>query len=129
MRVNLNISLFSYLNRPIFDVRMNETDFMLAQPHTFDGTNAVIVGQEIMLGPQKVSWRLDGAPGTARNGETVMAKNTPLLDKVPSDIKWLALHIFDDDTVEIKLSKGTPAELQSERGLKFIQAWDAKHGK
>lgn len=128
MRTYLHISLFSYLDRPIFDVYMNETDFMGAMAYAFNGANAVMTDQPITLGPQMVSWRLDGPKGTPRNGETVRAKNIPLLTNIPKDVKWLALHIYDDDTVEIKLSKGSGSELETERGKRFIAEWSTTHG-
>lgn len=129
MRANLNISLYSYLDRPIFDVYMNGTDFLSAAAHAFYGSNGVMLAQTITLGPQKVTWRLDGPEGMERNGEVVTAKNSPILKDIPKDIKWLALHIYDDDTVEITLSKGTPDELDSARGLKIIKDSDRNHGK
>jgi hypothetical protein len=128
MRVHLNISLFSYLDRPIFDVDMNGTDFMAASERAFYGANAVMVMQPIVLGPQSVSWKLDGPEGMPRNGELVKAKNMPVLSELPKGVKWLALHIYDDDTVEIKLSKGTRDELQTERGKKLIAAWESRNG-
>ncbi|WP_027865198.1 hypothetical protein [Massilia alkalitolerans] len=129
MRTYMNISLFSYLDRPIFDVDMNGTDFMSALEHSFYGSNAVMVEQMITLGPQIVTWRLDGPEGMPRNGETVRARNIPILNEIPSGVTWLALHIYDDETVEIKLSKGSKFELETERGRKIIDAWRAKHGK
>lgn len=129
MRVLLNISLFSYLDRPIFDVKMNGTNFMAALENSFYGSNSVMVMQPITLGPQVVTWRLAGPEGAPRNGERVTAKNTPTFTKVPEGIKWLALHIYDDDTVEIKLSKGTPDELQTDRGRSIIEAWRAANGR
>jgi hypothetical protein len=124
MRTHLNISLFNYLDRPIFDVLMNGTDFMGGSAHGFYGANGVMVMQPITLGLQNVTWRLDGPEGMPRNGETVAAKNKPLLSEVPNGMKWLGLHIYPDDTVEIKLSKGTPDELQTKRGQAIIQAWE-----
>jgi hypothetical protein len=129
MRVLLNISLFSYLDRPIFDVMMNGTDFMSASDHAFYGSNSVMLLQPLTLGPQIVTWILDGPDGTPRNGELVTAKNKPVLSEVPEDVKWLALHIYDDNTVEIKLSKGSPDELKTERGQKIIEAWESKNGR
>jgi hypothetical protein len=127
MHVYLNISLFSYLDRPIFDVRMNGTDFGAAPAHGFYGTNDIMIMQSIRLGRQVVTWRLDGAAGTARNGETVEAKNQPIFTEVPRGIKWLGLHIYPDETVELKVSSGTGDELQSERGRKIIEAWEANN--
>lgn len=122
MDVYLNISIFSYLDRPIFDVFMNKTNFIGAEARAFYGSNGVMLGQKITLGEQKVTWRY------ADTGETKFAKNTPILKEIPNDIKWLALHIFDDDTVEITLSKGTPDELESPRGKAIIEAWEKAHG-
>jgi hypothetical protein len=124
--VFLNISLFSYLDRPIFDVMMNETSFMGAPARGFYGANSVMVMQRLSLGAQNVSWRLDGPEGAPRNGETVAAKNSPVFNDVPKGIKWLALHIYPDDTVEIKLSEGTRDELETERGKKIIEAWESQ---
>lgn len=127
MRVFLNISLFSYLDRPIFDVDMNGTDFMSALERSFYGSNAVMVQQPIKLGPQKVTWRLDGPEGAPRNGDLITAKNIPVLDEIPRGVKWLALHIYNDETVEISLSKGTSAELQTDRGRRIIEEWRRKN--
>jgi len=126
MRVHLDISLFSYLNRPIYEVSMNGTHFGGAMRNSFYGSNAVMLMQPIVLGPQLVSWRLDGPEGMPRNGELVMAKNTPLFTDVPGDATWLALHIYPDETVEIKLSTGTPGELETERGKSIVAEWEAK---
>jgi hypothetical protein len=82
--------------------------------------------QPIVLGIQMVSWRLDGPKGMARNGETVTARNRPVLENVPKDVKWLGLHIYPDDTVELKLSKGSPDELKTEKGKSLIDAWEAR---
>jgi hypothetical protein len=126
MRIHLNISLFNYLNRPIFDVYMNGTDFMGASANGFYGANGLMAMQPIDLGIQMVNWRLDGPKGMARNGETVTARNRPVLENVPKGVKWLGLHIYPDDTVELKLSKGSPDELQTERGKSLIDAWEAR---
>jgi hypothetical protein len=123
----LNISLFNYIDRPIFDVRMNETSFMGAAANGFYGANAVMVMQEITLGLQRVSWRLDGPEGMPGNGEVVTAKNCPVINKVAESVRWLALHIYPDNTVEIMLSDGSPDKLQTERGLKIIQNWEGRN--
>ena len=122
-RATLNTSLYSYLDRPIFDVYVNGKDFGVAPAQGFYGSNGVMLGQSIILGAQKVTWRY------ADSGETAIAKNIPIFNEIPKYIKWLALHIYDDNTVEFTFSKGTPDELDSVRGLKIIEAWDKKHGK
>jgi hypothetical protein len=129
MRVYLDLSLFSYLDRPIYDITMNQTNLMSALDHSFYGSNGVMLMQPIELGAQLVSWKLGGPEGMPGNGELVVAKNKPMLMNVGRDVKWLALHIYPDNTVEIKLSEGTAEELQTERGKKIIEAWELKHGK
>lgn len=126
MRIYLNISVFSYLDRPIFDVTINGTDLMSAPAYGFYGANGLMAMQPVNLGPQIVSWKLDGPEGMDRNGEMIKAKNRPLLEIVPEGVKWLGLHIYPDDMVEIKLSKGSPGELQTDRGMKIIRAWEAR---
>jgi hypothetical protein len=127
MRSFLNISLFNYLDRPIYDVDMNGTNFMSAVDHDFHGSDSVMVMQPITFGLQTVTWKLAGPEGMPRNDGLVTAKNKPILNEMPTGTKWLALHIYDDDTVEIKLSKGTPVELETERGRKLIEAWESKN--
>jgi hypothetical protein len=124
MHIYLNISLFNYLDRPILDVSMSGTDFMGAAAHGFYGANGLIAMQPVSLGEQIVSWRLDGPVGTPDNGQIVTARNRPLLENVPKGVKWLGLHIYPDNSVEIRLSKGNPDELQTTRGLNIISAWE-----
>ena len=126
MKAFLNISLFNYLNRPIFDVSVNGTDFGGALEHSFYGANAVMVDQPVTLGAMKVTWRLDGPEGMSGNGNTVAAKNTPTISEISKDIRWLALHIYPDDTIEIKLSN-TRDGLQADRGAKIMDEWRSKH--
>lgn len=129
MIIHLNISLFSYLDRPIFDVYMNRTDFGVAPAQGFYGSNSVMLAQPLLLGPQKVTWTLGGPKGTPRNGEAITAKNTPELKAVPPGVKWIALHIYPDNTVELAFSKGDPDELNTKRGIEIIEAWEKNNGK
>lgn len=110
------------MDRPIYDAHVNGTYLGAALEHSFYGSNAKMLMQPISLGLQVVTWRLGGANGAPRNGELVTAKNCPSLGEIPKNIKWLALHIYGDETVEIKLSEGTADELQTERGRKIIEA-------
>jgi hypothetical protein len=100
MTVTLDVVTFNYLSRPIFDVYIGGEvgDSSMPYPETGGGT---IVGVQLRLGAQKVSWRLDGKRGTPRNGETVVAKNVPLLQDVPSDAVFLGVHVYPDETVEL----------------------------
>jgi hypothetical protein len=126
MRIYLNISLFNYMERPIFDVYMSGTYFMGGAANGFYGAHGIMAMQPITLGEQTVSWKLDGPQGMARNGETVNSKNRPVLQDVPKNVKWLGLHIYPDETVELSLSTGSPDELQTQKGKKIIEAWEAR---
>ncbi len=118
---NINISLFNYAPYEIFNVLMNGTSFGVTPAHGFYGSNAVMLGKSITLGPQKITWRIGGPGGMPRNGETATAKNIPIINEIPEHAKWLALHIYDDDIVEITFSKGSSDELNTTRGIKIIE--------
>jgi hypothetical protein len=125
MTVNLDVVLFSYLDRPIFDVYLNRTDIGVAGPWPYSG-RGTMTGVQIPLGPQKISWRLDGPKGTPGNGETVTAKNLPDLKEVPGNSVFLGVHIYADGTVELIPSEHFPDV--SARGQEFDTQWKQRHG-
>lgn len=107
-RIVLNVVLFSYLDRPIFDVYIDDGGFGdTSGPYPNTG-KGVIAGVSLTLGPKKVSWRLDGPEGTPRNGETVVNKNTLELTDIVPGAKYLGVHIYPDETVEFSTSVGRP---------------------
>lgn len=124
MTVNLDVVLFSYLDRPIFDVYLNRTDIGVAGPWPYSG-RGTMTGVQIALGPQKISWRLGGPEGMARNGETVAAKNHPELKDVPPNSVFLGVHIYADNTVELIPSEHFPD--LSVRGQEFDFQWKQRH--
>jgi hypothetical protein len=107
MSVTLDVVLFNYLDRPIFDVYIDGKVGDSSDPYPATG-GGTITGVTLTLGPKKISWRLDGPHGTPRNGETVHAKNTPRLDDVPRDTHYLAMHVYPDETVELVISSHYP---------------------
>lgn len=123
--VNLDVVLFSYLDRPIFDVRLNRTDIGVAGPWPHSG-RGTMTGVQVPLGAQKISWRLDGPKGTPRNGETVVAKNLPELKDVHRGAVFLGVHIHEDETVELIASEHFPD--LSVRGHAFDLDWKQRHG-
>ena len=126
MTVTLDVVLFSYLDRPIFDVILNRTDIGVAGPWPYSGRGSMS-GVQLPLGPQKVTWRLGGPEGMRRNGETVTAKNQPELKDLPRTTVFLGVHIYQDDTVELVPSQHFPE--MSERGKDFDRQWEKKNGK
>lgn len=109
MKAVLNVVLFNYLSRPIFDVYVDGKvgDSSDAYPSTGGG---MITGVSFDLGPKKVTWRLDGPQGAPRNGDTVTNKNLLRLDTVTQGAKYLGVHIYPDETVELTTSIGVPDE-------------------
>lgn len=126
MTVTLDVVLFSYLDRPIFDVFLNRTDIGVAGPWPYSGRGSMS-GVQLPLGLQKLTWRLGGPEGMVRNGETVTATNTPTLKDVPRDAAFLGVHIYADDAVELIPSRDFPD--LSARGAMFDAKWKQSHGK
>ena len=114
MKVVLDVVLFNYLDRPIFDVyidgKVGETSE--AYPATGGG---IFTGVSFALGQKNVTWRLDGPKGTPRNGETVGNRNPLRLDTVVQGAKFLGVHIYPDDNVELTTSTKVPDRTQ--RGI------------
>lgn len=108
--------VFSYLDRPIFDIFVDGKggDSSGAYPETGGST---IAGVELRLGPKKVTWVLGGPEGAPHNGETVVAKNMPVL-RLDPEARYLAVHIYRDYTVELVTSKFYPEESPRARDRK-----------
>lgn len=111
--------LFSYLDRPIFEVMIDTIDLGVSNVYPYTG-GSTTSGAQFSCGEQSVHWRLDGPQGTPRNGETVQAKNRPILVQPPHGEQFLGVHIYPDDTVELLYSKQYPQF--SPRGLKYVQS-------
>lgn len=124
--VSLDVVLFSYLDRPIFDVHLNRTDIGVAGAWPYSG-RGTMTGVRVPLGLQKISWRLDGPKGTPKNGETVVARNLLLLKEVPRNSVFLGVHIYTDDTVELMPSEHFPE--MSARGFEFDAQWKRRRSR
>lgn len=123
-RVSLNVVLFSYLSRPILDVYLNKRLIGIAGPYPYSG-NGNIGGIELELGRQEVSWRLDGTADMPDLGKTVRAANVVRLDSVAAGSRYLGVHIYPDNTVELLCSKDRPD--LSPRGEIFDREWQKNH--
>lgn len=121
----LSVVLYSYLNRPIFDVLLNGSDIGLANAY---GGGGIMTGETISFGPQTLTWRLGGPRGMPHNGDTVTVKNSLILtmDQVPPKAAYLGVHIYPDDTAELTISQYIP-EISS-RGQKILDEVK-KHGR
>lgn len=122
--ITLDIVTFNYYNRPIYDVFINDAGggTSTAYPATGGGT---IMGEQLRLGPQKVTWKLDGKIDMPNNGQTVIARNIPQLVNVPSDSVFLSVHVYPDETVELIPTVHYPSE--TEKGKVMALAAGATH--
>jgi len=128
MRVVLDMVLFNYLDRPIFAVSVDGMGYEVSGAYPETGKTTT-TGVEFELGPKIVSWKLDGPKGKPRNGETVQNKNTLELtrNQIVPGAKFLSVHIYADDTVELITSVHFPQV--SARGEKEVAKMDGRHGK
>lgn len=119
MRVVLDMVLFNYLDRPIFAVSVDGMGYEVSGAYPETG-KATTTGIEFTLGPKIVLWKLDGPKGKARNGETVQNKNPLELTRsqIVPGAKFLSVHIYADDTVELITSAHFPQV--SARGEKEV---------
>lgn len=125
MKVALSVVLFSYLDRPIFDAFIDGKAGQSSGVYPYTGGGA-ITNVTLELGPKKVSWRLGGPQGMPRNGETVFNKNPLMLSSVVAGAKYLAIHIYPDDTVELITTVHFPEV--STRGQGEIARLEQQHG-
>ena len=63
----------------------------------------------------------------ARNGETITAKNQPEIKNVPKEARYLSIHIYPDDSVELLTSEHYPGI--SPRGEHEVEKMRKKNGK
>jgi len=119
--VYLDVALFAYLERPIFDVMLNGKDIGVGGGQPQRGSGGLMTGVPIKLGPQVMTWR------DAGNGNTSKAANIPKLDSVDPQLRYLGVHIYPDNTVELIPERFWPEK--SEKGEAINRAWELKHGK
>lgn len=85
-----------------YDLKLNGTEIGIGGMNT----------SPVKLGPQKIIWR------DANTGEVHMARNEVVLTKEQlKGKKYLALHLYPDESVEIITSMNWPDE--TEKGLKW----------
>ncbi|MBT2791055.1 hypothetical protein [Paraburkholderia strydomiana] len=120
----LSVVLYSYLDRPIFDVMLNGSGIGGANAY---GGNGMITGIRVPFGKQGLTWRLGGPRGMVRNGETVAMKNSINLvaEQIPADAHYLAVNIYPDDTVEFVFDRYIPD--RTPRGDQIIDRSE-RHG-
>jgi hypothetical protein len=105
--IGIDVVLYSFLDRPILDIYLNGEDLGVASKY---GSTSVVTGVTVPMGEQKLTWRLDGPPGTARNGDTVKMKNKVILQAsaIPANATYMGVYIYPDDTVEFTFTEYMP---------------------
>lgn len=114
--IELDLVMYSYLSRPIYDIIFNRTALGVANKY---GGTGILTDVWIPFGRQSLRWNLDGPDGTARNGELVKSKNSLIIsaEMIPSSSRYIGLHLYPDDTVEVTFARSIPTV--SERGRKI----------
>jgi hypothetical protein len=124
--VYFDVNLYSYLERPIFDVYLNGKFIgdAAGQPHR--GKGGLMTGVAVPVGPQIVTWRLGGPEGMAGNGDTVKAANQPVLLRPKANLTYLGVHIYPDNTVEFVPEPFWPEKTL--RGEEINRQWEKNNG-
>lgn len=119
----LNLVVFNYLDRPTFDVHLNEemsggSACVSDGPYGHDST---VTGVLIPLGAQTLTWCLGGPRGMPRNGQAVRAERRMTLKaaRLPWDTRYLGVPIDPDQTAALTFSQSLPET--SRRGEKMLR--------
>ncbi|WP_266160633.1 hypothetical protein [Dyella silvatica] len=127
-KVLVNVVVFNYLNRPIYDVYLDGemvggSASLSESPY---GQFSTVAGVAIPLGPQTLTWRVDGPKGMADNGEAYRVKNALVVTaaQIPPEVRSLGVHIYPDNTAELIFSKDVLE--QSERGLGYAKPFQTE---
>ena len=124
--VYFDVNLYSYLDRPIYDVTLNGKFIgdTAGPPHR--GRGGLMTGVAVPLGEQIITWRLGGPEGTPGNGDTVQAANKPILTAPAKGESYLGVHIYPDNTVELIPEKFWPNK--TTKGEAIMRQWELDHG-
>ena len=117
MKVVLNLVVFSYWDRPIFEVNIDGKGDEASGPYPNTG-KGVTGGVPLTLGAKTVTWRLGGPEGMPRNGDALVNKNRLELVNLLPGAKYLGIHIYRDETVELTTSVMRPQP--SAKGLSEV---------
>lgn len=115
--VILNAVTFNYTTTAVFDVFLSGKNAGGAGP--LSGGGGIMAGVQLPLGEQTLAWRLDGPEGMARNGDTVTAKNKLVIEteRIPSDARYVGVHLYPDDTAELSFANALPKATDRGRQL------------
>ena len=117
--ITLTVVMYSYLDRPIFDIKLNEEP--LGAANAF-GTTSMVTGVTVPMGKQKLVWTLDGPEGKAGNGDVAANKNNLVIsaNAIPAHSDYMGLYLYPDNTAEITFHQYMPGH--SARGEALMKA-------
>jgi len=121
-----DVVVFTYLDRPIFNVFVGKNALGAAGEFPYNG-RATTSGINFQTGPQTITWELDGAEGDVDLGKKVTARNHPEIRANESASRFLAVHIYPDETVEFLVTKNFPR--LSKRGEQIRLEWEKRNAK
>ena len=107
-----SVSANSYIDRPIFAIKLNGIEVGA-------GGGSVITGVAVPIGPQALTWR------DAGTGEKFTAVNQPTLARATPEMRYLGVHIYPDNTVELVPAPYWPE--RTERGEAINLEWEQAH--
>lgn len=118
----LDVVLYSFIPRPIFDIFLSGHPLGVASPY---GGTSIVTSVWLPYGAQKLTWRLDGPEGTEGNGDTVSLKNSIVIQpqQIPKDSIYMGIYLYPDNTAEVVFSKHIPGN--SKRGESILKS---RHG-
>ncbi|MDZ7814360.1 MAG: hypothetical protein U5L74_15265 [Ideonella sp.] len=123
--VTFDVALFSYIDRPIFDVFANGR--WVGDAVAYGGGQGLITGVSFPRGRQVVTWLLGGPEGMPRNVETVTAKSQPVLTEQQAQWRYLGIHGYPDETVAFLPIVDWPH--RTERGEAISRAAGLRYGR
>ena len=103
----LALTMYSYLDRPIFDIVFDGTDIGVANSY---GGTGVITAVRIPFGIQTLTWRMDGPKGMPGNGEQKEIKNNLTISpsEIPAGTRYIGVHLYPDYTAEVTFDEFIP---------------------
>lgn len=119
----IDVVLFNYHNEQIFDVTVGGVRVGSAGRFPYSGRRTK-VGAHLNDGAQQVTWRIPATDSSeARN---VTARNAPVLTGRTRDSRFMAVHVYPDDSVDIKFSDAFP--VYTARGQAISDQYDRNKG-
>lgn len=116
--MNLDVAVYNYWPRAIYDVAVNGQyaggAFMAYEPGNAGGK--IVCCVKVKPGPISIEYSLGGPQGAPRLGERIHA--TAVLQELPGDSKVLTVHVYPNATAIAEASKEYVDERPEPEGKK-----------